>query len=131
MSEVAEIVREGFARWGSESLFDLFDPDIEWEVRPDLPDATTYRGHEGVRELYGRFMEVMDDMWFSPEEIIDAGEGQVVVLLRWGGRGKGSGAEFEERRETWILQVRNRKVTRVKEFATRQEALAAAGLSER
>lgn len=125
-----EIVRKGFERWGSDSWLELLDPEIEWEARPDLPDASTYRGLEGVQQLIRQFMEVMDDIWFGPEEFIEAGEDQVVVPLRWGGKGKGSGAEFEERRETWLFRVRNGKVTQVREFATREEAFKAAGLSE-
>jgi hypothetical protein len=38
----------------------------------------------------------MDEMWFQPDDLILAGD-QVVVPLRWGGRGKGSGIGFEER----------------------------------
>ncbi len=110
-------------------MYELFDPGIEWEARADLPDAGTYRGVDGVRRLIGQFMDVIDDMWFSAEDFIEAGEDQVVVPLRWGGRGKGSGAEVEERREAWLLRVRDGMVTHVKEFATREEALDAAGLA--
>lgn len=128
--EAVEIVRAGFEAWKSRStgLFDLFAEDIEWEVRPDLPDAATYRGLEGVQELLSQFMAVMGDMWFEPEDLIEAGEDQVVVPLRWGGTGKASGAPFEEQKETWVFTVRDGKVTRIKEFATREEAFKAAGL---
>jgi ketosteroid isomerase-like protein len=124
-----ETVRAAFEAWGSPSWFDFFAADIEWEVRPDLPDASVYRGHDGVRRLVARFTDVMSDMWFEPEELIEAGEDQVVVPLRWGGKGMGSGMEFEERRETWVFTVRDGRIARIKEFATRDEALEAAGLS--
>jgi ketosteroid isomerase-like protein len=129
--ETVETAREAFRRWESEpeALFDLFAPDIEWEVRPDLPDATTYRGLEGVQDLFGLFMDVMSDMWFKPEEFIEVGEDQVLVPLRWGGTGRGSGAEFEERQETWLMTVGDSKITRIKEFATREEAFQAAEIS--
>jgi ketosteroid isomerase-like protein len=129
----SEIVGAAFTRSATEgwdALFELLDADIEWEVRPDLPDADVYRGHEGVRRLLGRFDEVMEDIWFVAEEVIPAGADRVVVQLRWGGRGKGSGVEFEETRETWLFTVRAGKIVRVKEFATRAEALEALGLSE-
>lgn len=58
------------------------------------------------------------------------GKDQIVVPLRWGGKGKGSGLNFEESQETWIFTVRNAKIVRVTEFATRKQALKAAGLSE-
>jgi ketosteroid isomerase-like protein len=130
--ESVEVVRAAFDAWrdGSSFLFDFLADDIEWEVRPDFPDAERYRGHDGFRRLDARFSEVMEDMWFRPAEFIAAGEDEVVVPLTWGGRGKGSGVTFEERPETWIFTVRGGKILRVKEFATRDQALAAVGLHE-
>jgi ketosteroid isomerase-like protein len=110
-------------------LFDLFAADVEWRVRPDLPDADTYRGHEGIQALLARFEEVVEDLWYRPEDFIPAGHDRVVVPLRWGGRGKGSGIEFEES-ETWTYTLRGGKIVRVDEFATKEQALEAVGLSE-
>jgi ketosteroid isomerase-like protein len=122
----ADVVRAGFDRFPSPELFDVLSPDIEWHVRSDLPDAGVYRGHEGVRQLLGRFEEILDEMWIRPEEFIDAGEETVIVPLRWGGTGKGSGVEVEERGETWVFNVRDEKIVRVNEYGTRAEALEAA-----
>jgi ketosteroid isomerase-like protein len=130
--ENVEIVRrayEAFQRNGGEALLAFLDREVEWKVRADLPDSDTYVGHEGMRRLSATFDEALDESWYSPEEFIDAGD-QVVVVLRWGGRGKASGVEFEERDETWIFAVREGKVVRVTEYPSRQDALEAAGLSE-
>jgi ketosteroid isomerase-like protein len=121
-------VRAAFEAWrGGGSVLDYLSDKVEWEVRPDLPDAGRYTGHDGFLRLSARFDEVMDDMWFRPSEFIAAGENQVVVPLSWGGRGKGSGLAFEERAETWVFTVSGGQITRVKEFATREEALSAVG----
>ena len=99
-----EIVRSLFSSFeqiGPEGTFRFLSPDIEWEVRPDLPDSRTYRGHNGVRELLATFEDVLDEQWYSPRELIPAGD-LVVVPLRWGGRGKTSGVRVEEREETWV-----------------------------
>ncbi len=129
-----EVVRAGFEAWsrgGVEPLLDLIDAEIEWTVRPDLPDAGVYRGHEELRQLFGRFEEVLGDQWVEPQEFIQAGEASVVVPLHWGGRGKSSGIEVAERQgETWVFTVENGKVTRVTEYRRKAEALQAAGLSE-
>lgn len=66
-------------------------------------------------------------MWIEPQELIPVGEDQVVAPLKWGGRGKGSGVDFQESRETWVFTVRAGKIARAKEFATREEALTAVG----
>jgi ketosteroid isomerase-like protein len=120
-----EVVRGGFERFPSPTFFELLAPDIEWQVRSDLPDAGTYRGHEEVLRLLARFAEVLDEIWFRPEEFIGVGEDTVVVPLRWGGTGKGSGIAIEERGETWVFTVQDGRVVRVQEFATREEALEA------
>jgi ketosteroid isomerase-like protein len=70
----------------------------------------------------------MDDMWFEPDNLMLAGD-RVVVPLRWGGRGKGSGVVFEER-EAWVFTVRDGVIVRVEEYGTREAALEAAGLKE-
>jgi ketosteroid isomerase-like protein len=128
--ENVEIVRAGFERFPSPA-FDVLAPDIEWQVRPDLPDAAIYRGHEEVRQLIARFDEVLDEIWVRPEEFIQVGEDTVIVPLRWGGKGKGSGIEVEERGgETWIFTVQEGRLVRVNEFATREEALEAAGVRD-
>ena len=128
--EIVEIVRSlfsGFHERGLESTFRFLSPEIEWEVRPDLPDSRTYRGHDGVRELFATFEDVLDEQWYSPRELIPAGD-FVVVPLRWGGRGKTSGVTVEEREETWVLTVQDGAITRVREYATREPALEAVGL---
>jgi ketosteroid isomerase-like protein len=132
--ENVEVVRRALehftvaANW--EGALDLFAPDVEWEVRPDLPDAEIYKGHTGLRRLLARFDEVVDDMWIRAEEFIPASRDAVIVPLRWGGRGRASGVEFEESRETWTFTVRSGAIAQVREFATREEALEAAGLRE-
>ena len=129
LREDVELVRAGFAAFaegGNESVFEFLAEDVEWRVRADLPDADIYRGHDGVRQLFARFADVMERIWFEAEEFIDTGE-HVVVPLRWGGRGKGSAVEFEER-EAWIFTVRDMKIVEIREYATRELAVEAAGL---
>ena len=70
----------------------------------------------------------MDEVWFQPEDFILVGE-EVVVPLRWGGRGKGSGVGFEER-EAWTFTLRDGVITRVIEYSTKQAALEAVGPRE-
>jgi ketosteroid isomerase-like protein len=131
--ENVEVVQTGFEAWslrGWDGLVDFLDPDIEWTLRPDFPDAGVFRGLVEVRGLLRRFEEAFDDMVVEPLEFIDAGE-QVVVPLNWWGRGKGSGVEVAERQgETWVFVVRAGKVAVVTEYRQKAEALEAVGLRE-
>ena len=117
-----------FEKQGPEGTFRFLSPEIEWEVRPDLPDSRTYKGHDGVRELLATFEDVLDEQWYSPRELIPTGD-LVVVPLRWGGRGRASRVKVEEREETWVLTLQDGAVTRVTEYATKEAALEAVGLS--
>jgi ketosteroid isomerase-like protein len=125
-----QVVRAAFEAWegaGMDSILQFLAPEIEWKVRTDLPDAQLYRGHEGIRELMSHFDEVMEDMWFQAQELIPVGEDRVLAQLSWGGRGKGSGVDFDERREAWVFSLRAGQISRVEEFATREQALTAVG----
>jgi ketosteroid isomerase-like protein len=112
-----------------DAVLELVGPDVVWEVRSEFPDAGIYTGHEGMRRLNAAFNEVVDETWYRPLEYIPAGD-QVVVPLRWGGLGLGSRAAFAAREETWVFTVRDGRIRHVREYATRREALEAAGLRE-
>ncbi len=140
MSEEMEVIRKAFeaaaegggeaGRFSPEAILGFLSTDVEWHSRGDLPDSEVYRGHAGVRRLFARFDEVMEDIWFElAGELIGAGD-RVVAPLRWGGRGKGSGVDFVEEQEAWVALVRGGKIVRIEEYATREQALEAAGLRE-
>ena len=130
----AEVVRAGFeamSRGDLPALLELIDPAVEWTVRPDLPDAGVYRGHEELLQLIGRFAEVLDDQWYEPQEFIDGPGDTVVVPIHWGARGRSSGMEVASRQdETWVFTIQDGKVIRVTEYGQKREALEAAGISE-
>ena len=127
-----QIVRDGLAASAEGNLDAVFagcDPGIELEVSDAYFDAPhTYRGHEGMRELFAAQAEVFDPFRLEPEEFLDAGD-RVVVMARAGGLARGSGVEVMGRfGHLWT--VREGKIVRFKEFKDPAEALAAAGLSE-
>jgi ketosteroid isomerase-like protein len=74
-------------------------------------------------------MDTFEGFWFEPVEFIDAGEDQVVVVERFGGRAKISGIETEQT-EALVSTIRDGKISCCREFMTRDEALEAVGLSE-
>jgi ketosteroid isomerase-like protein len=122
-----ELFSERTPDW--EAIFELVDPNIVWEVRRDFPDAGIYTGYEGMRRLSAAFDEAVQETWYLPLEYLDVA-GHVVVPLRWGGLGIGSGATFAEREETWVFTLRHGKVRHVREYATKKEAIEAAAVPE-
>jgi ketosteroid isomerase-like protein len=127
LGRVFELMSEPEINW--EALHELLDPGIVWEVRSDFPDASVYTGYDGLRRLSDAFDDVVEQTWYRPLEYIQTGS-DVVVPLRWGGRGKGGQTPFAEREETWVLTLRDGRISRVREYATKREALAAVGLPD-
>ena len=99
------------------------DPDVVYGVAQEAPA----RGRPAVRAIWERWESSFDDLETVPEEFIDAGE-HVVVRVRYTGRGRGSGVEFDELSYD-VCTVRDGLVVRKREFAERSEALRAVGLS--
>jgi ketosteroid isomerase-like protein len=130
--ENVEIVRgafEAFNRDGPEAALAAFAPDVEWHDLPDQPDAEVHHGQAGVLSAIEQFFGGFEDYDVNLDEIIDHGE-QVVVCVRTIGRGRASGARFEQRPAGGVWTVRNGLVVRVVWFETRREAVEAAGLVE-
>jgi ketosteroid isomerase-like protein len=113
------------------NLGEFLDPEIEWRGPREFPDlAQPHFGHEGVRSYIDTLYEVLDDYRMVPEEFIDAGDDQVLVFSREGGRGKGSGAEVITHPTAHLWTIRGGKAIRMQSYWERSEALEAAGLSE-
>jgi ketosteroid isomerase-like protein len=127
-TEVVWRAVEAFNRGGTEAALSWLAPDVEWHDLPDLPDAEIYRGHGGFLAAFKQFFGELEDYTVKVDETTDHGE-RVLVFARIIGRGRGSGAWFEQR-IFGVWTVRNRLVVRAVWFRTREEALEAVGLSE-
>lgn len=127
--EYVEAVRrqhELYNRSG-EVLAEIYDPDAEWTAAREDPDAETHRGLEAIRAYFLKWLDVFDEVEFSSDEVIDAGE-MVFTWIRFEGRGAGSGAPVQmEQAQVWTF--REGKVVRVEEYFDRGEGLVAAGLT--
>ena len=113
-------------------FFDLLDEEIEVDASgvgflPGYPDLI--HGRDAVIDYFRRWWGTWDEYVLEPTEIIDAGEDRVVVVHYERGRGRGSGTPFERRWAT-LYTLRADKMVRFKGFATREDALEAAGLRE-
>ena len=126
--EIVRQVYEAAARHDAERIFSLYDPEVELDASRIAAVWTTgvYRGHEGLRAFFREWNEAWEDVDYSYEELIDAGDLVVSVVTRHG-RGRASGVEVE-RPFALVWTVRNGKVKRVAWFLARAEALEAAGL---
>jgi ketosteroid isomerase-like protein len=102
-------------------------PDVEWREDPAWPGSATHRGIEQVRQV---ILDRLGTLEFDQrtEDVIDVDD-KVVVLVRWVGRGKASGAQGEISM-AMVWTVREQAITRVEFFLDRADALEAVGLRE-
>jgi uncharacterized protein len=108
--------------------WDMIDPEVEWVVDPAAWVAGTYRGHDGVRVMFGRIAEGFDRFQIEVERFLDAGE-SVLVLGRSKARGEASGVTTGQPLDQ-VFRVQSGRITAVRSYLQRAEALEAAGMRE-
>jgi ketosteroid isomerase-like protein len=107
----------------------FFTPDFKCVfVREDIGRAE-YSGLDGLRSAWLDWLEPWDRYHPGVEDVIDAGDGRVVVLTNDRASPRGSGAEITFRgAPVWTL--REGKVACIEFYWNRKEGLRAAGLEE-
>jgi hypothetical protein len=129
--ENVDLIRRGyeaFARGDIEAVVELVDPDVDWRpaIAPIL-GVDTIRGKEGMRKFFTRdLFQGFDEFRAEPLSIEDYGEA-VLAKVRYTGRGESSGLEFDQTFFT-VYRFRDGRTVSMRDFATRAEALEAAGL---
>ena len=99
--EMVVLVRSGaygLVRGDLYVLRQFLDPDFEFDLtRTDL-NPRVYHGFEGLLELMNEWTSTWDDYEVEVAELVEAGEGRVVGMLRERGRMKDS--------DSWVEHVR-------------------------
>jgi ketosteroid isomerase-like protein len=112
-----------------EAFWALLDEYVVWDLRdyPILDLDDVYVGRDAVVEASRHWWGAWTDYRLDAEELIDAGS-SVVLVLHEQGRGRGSGAPFEQRfAQVWIFG--RGRIIRWEVFPDKAAALEAAGLS--
>jgi ketosteroid isomerase-like protein len=113
---------EAYLRGDFDEVLAVLDPDIIYKSAQEAP----VQGREAVRAAWERWEASWEEVEMTSEEIIDAGDRHVQVIL-FRGRGQGSGVEVKARFYE-VYTVRDGMTVRWEEFSDRAEALKAAGL---
>ena len=119
---------EALGRKDTDAVIELLDPAVEFRNPDYAMEAGTRHGHEGVRKAFETGWEVMEDMRWDIEEVLDHGD-VIVVVGRFSGRGR-TGRVPVETRFGHVLELRDGKATSIAWFQDPAEAFAAAGISE-
>jgi ketosteroid isomerase-like protein len=130
-AENVEIVRrliDSFRRRDNEYPFTVFAEDIEWDASqvPIFDAQRVFRGHEGVRDFWRRWLQAWEDIEFKADEIVESGE-DVAVFIRQRNLGHGSGIWVDQAPYVMIWTFRGGKAVRMR-YRTPEEARAELGL---
>ena len=111
---------------GVEAALPFFDEDFRGIVPPDLSaEPDEYRGHDGVRRYFDSFREIVDELRFDAEELIEVGDDAVAARGYITGRGRESGIPIEMR-VPMMMRLRDGKLVEMVGFREWEDALAAA-----
>ena len=119
-------VREVYSRFNETGELDSsqMHPDFELHSRPDVPDATVWRGAEGVRDFFARTAESFDPIRWEPREFTPAGR-HVMVRAHIVAYGRASRTPIEvDEAKLWTFG--DGVILRLQGFATIEEAYATA-----
>ena len=109
-------------------VLELCAPNVELTEPAEIPDSSTFHGHDGVRAVMDKLQEVFPDMEFEAPRFVDNRD-RVLVSMQWRGMGAGSGASGQVTLcHVWTFE--DGRAGRIQAFFDRDQALNAAGLSE-
>jgi ketosteroid isomerase-like protein len=86
-----------------------------------------FRGVDGLREGWGVWMQPWDEFHVSVEDLVDAGDGRVVVLASALGKMRGTGAELPQEVAT-LCRVEDGRIVEVDFYLDQAQARRDAGL---
>jgi len=129
--ENMEVVRREYAAFATRdwvALAELCHANVEYET---WGPPGRLRGFREMTAYFDEWANVFGEFQVEAEEILEVGD-QVVAVERQDARGlKGSEApETVGYTIACLISFKDGRISRVKEYATREEALEAAGLSE-
>ena len=132
--ENVEIVRREYVALDARdwiAIAEVWHPGIELESTESEPEAGTYRGVDEIARYFDTWSKPYLEYRVEAEEIIDAGD-RVVAVERVAARGlHGSNADTSFELYLFrLISFKDGRIWRVKEYPSRADALAAAGLSE-
>jgi len=131
--ESADLVLAFIAAYNTRKLdaaVDLCAADVNAVTDAALfPESSSLAGREELR----RFLDETWAAWASgqvtPRELLDIGDGRMLVRTDWGGTGSASGVEAHTNLSA-IFTIRDGQISRTEWFFDHDKALKAVGLEE-
>lgn len=125
-NENADAIRRAIDAYNGgdlDGLVAIAHPDIEWEVAPEHPAATTHRGIDAVREYHDDWRNTLHGLRIDLHSLAASGD-SVVTVCGLRGEGAESGADVEVE-IAFLTTFRDGRAVRVEEFLDPDEAMRA------
>jgi ketosteroid isomerase-like protein len=124
-SEVVRQMLDALNGEGTEAALARFAEDFHGGVPPELSaEPDSYDGHDGVRHYFDSFHEIVDDLRFDAEELVEVAPGAVAARGLITGSGRESGIPIEMR-VPMLMRLRDGKVIEISAYAEWDDAVAA------
>jgi ketosteroid isomerase-like protein len=128
-AELEQRIRDAYAAFVAhdlDSLRDFWHEDAVYVNPPYAMESGTREGRDAVVEIWHGLHSLFD---YDAVEVLEISEGPrgILVVVRYRGRGKTSGAPVEVPM-SHVVEIRDGRVARLAWFGTRDEAAEAAGL---
>src|SRR4029078_4096093 len=75
---------------------DSVHADAELHEVSDIPDATIYLGHDGLRRWAESLMQLVSEWCWTPEEFLYQGDAAALVRARMTARSAGGGVPLDQ-----------------------------------
>jgi ketosteroid isomerase-like protein len=131
--ENVEVVLDQYAATNERDfrrVMSYYDDDVELVAREPWLRTGVFKGREAVGSWFGDWLSTFDrDARFEVKEARELENGTVLLVADHHARGRASGVEVGGT-VIWVYRLRGGKITRVEGFASREQALEAAGREE-
>jgi ketosteroid isomerase-like protein len=106
-----------------------YDVDVELLAPPAYLQAGEFKGRDAVGAWFADWFSSFDrNGHFDVKEMTELDNGAVLLVADYHARGRKSGVELHDT-VVWLYRLSHGKIARVEGYASRDEALEAAGLS--
>ena len=130
--ENVDLVRNAIEAWNRQdhdAAWKSVSPDAELDASGRVLNPDIYTGVDGFIRFRRDIAEAWDRFELEIEDLLESGNLVVVVFIRSTGRGRASGIDVDLR-SAWLVTVFDHKITRIRLYRQREEALEAVGLRE-
>lgn len=128
VEQLAGLVVDALNRRDPDALHELVHPEYEFHSRLIAVEGGVYKGRDGFARYFSDLDASFNDMRWELDEILGSPVRGLVIVIRTRAVGRQSGAPIDVMNPQ-VWEFRDGRVIRNTVYGSKDEALAAAGLS--